>query len=306
MEAADGADAQLVDIDFQVLGLEDQPIVVDGLSIRLLQDEQGVISIVDIIQTPKNGGLSHEAAAEPSEDTEQAFKILPIGDLNSHSELDSTRPPRPHHGLGKHPRPSCEGMTAPFCRWAQMVEGKMHDAFRGSFNSHHAPKRPCPGMMRGHRKGPHDAAGNKIPIKGGIPKFMPWKYTPETFNKGTPVRPHRGHGPRPHGHHHHRGSFLHQVAMSAKHLFFGFIVPIMIGVAAGMTASLLGMFVGTLIAWTWIKLVRGGRRGYEAVEQVEADNDDAEVVYQEEKKTLVPADAQDEEEPLPVYTERHE
>lgn len=80
----------------------------------------------------------------------------------------------------------------------------------------------------------------------------------------------------------------------------GFVIPVMIGVAAGMTASILGMLVGSCIAWLWIKFVRGGRRGTASVSAEESavglDSDEKKRLMADEEETV-------NDEPLPVYTE---
>ena len=70
------------------------------------------------------------------------------------------------------------------------------------------------------------------------------------------------------------------------------LVPIFAGITMGMTVSLLGMLLGRLIAFLWIKFARGGQRGYATVAQEEGE---AEVVDEKVYEVYV------EEEPLPRY-----
>ena len=71
------------------------------------------------------------------------------------------------------------------------------------------------------------------------------------------------------------------------------LIPVMAGVTMGMTVSLIGMLVGRLIAFVWIKFRRGGQRGYASVTQ---DEDETEVAEKGEIHLLT-------SEPLPVYEE---
>ena len=59
----------------------------------------------------------------------------------------------------------------------------------------------------------------------------------------------------------------------------------------GMFVSLVGMTVGRVIAFLWIKYRRGGQRGYASVAQSEVDDETVE-------KGLVEVN---EDEPLPEY-----
>ncbi|KAH0563027.1 hypothetical protein GP486_002400 [Trichoglossum hirsutum] len=102
---------------------------------------------------------------------------------------------------------------------------------------------------------------------------------------------HHGHhgsqGYRGHHHHHHDGhrwgKFLHQLKRVAAHI----LVPVFIGIAAGMAASALGMAAGLLVLFLWKKLYRGGSRGsYSVVQQSEDYQGDSKVVGQLDDKDL--------------------
>ncbi|KAI9812784.1 MAG: hypothetical protein M1827_004541 [Pycnora praestabilis] len=90
-----------------------------------------------------------------------------------------------------------------------------------------------------------------------------WKY-PSKSSIDHSVRPqHESH----HGHRkHHHGlkSSLHKITTTIVQVF----VPVLIGIAAGMTASLLGLAVGQLIVLLWWKYGRSGKKGpYYKIEQ---------------------------------------
>jgi hypothetical protein len=83
-------------------------------------------------------------------------------------------------------------------------------------------------------------------------------------------RPHHGVGgsaPKPH-HHHHAGSHHHRHGSTTRkvaRIFAQVVLPILVGVAAGMAASALGMLLGRVIAYSWIYYRRVGRKGSNAV-----------------------------------------
>jgi hypothetical protein len=62
----------------------------------------------------------------------------------------------------------------------------------------------------------------------------------------------------------------------------------------GMFVSLIGMLVGRLISFLWIKFGRGGQRGYASVAQTEQDTESAE-------KGIVLLENDVDEESLPKY-----
>ena len=73
---------------------------------------------------------------------------------------------------------------------------------------------------------------------------------------------------RPHhdGHRHHPGA-LRSVMHFARHLFTFVLLPVMVGVAVGITASAIGMLVGQAVVFLWMRYRRSGREGsYEAVQ----------------------------------------
>ncbi|KAI9882972.1 MAG: hypothetical protein M1823_005276 [Watsoniomyces obsoletus] len=84
-------------------------------------------------------------------------------------------------------------------------------------------------------------------------------------------------------HHHHEmmtggsGSWIHTV----RRVAFGIFIPILIGVAAGMTASLLGMVVGQLLVMLWRRYYRQGKK-YESVAQEEGSETDSESVVSDD------------------------
>ena len=81
----------------------------------------------------------------------------------------------------------------------------------------------------------------------------------------------------------HRGSSMHQASKSHNsllHSVFGFarrifmfvIVPVMVGVVLGMTASAIGMLVGHCIVLLWLKFRRSGDKQQGVYESVEIED----------------------------------
>jgi hypothetical protein len=68
------------------------------------------------------------------------------------------------------------------------------------------------------------------------------------------------------------------------------LIPVMAGIFVGLTVSMVGLLVGKMIGWFWMKFVRGGKRGYASVA---LDEETAESAT--DKKEIEHA------EPLPVY-----
>jgi len=61
--------------------------------------------------------------------------------------------------------------------------------------------------------------------------------------------------------------------------FVAVLIPVMAGIFVGLTVSIVGLVVGRAIGWLWIRLVRGGKRGYASVAQDDESGEEAEKVY---------------------------
>jgi len=98
-------------------------------------------------------------------------------------------------------------------------------------------------------------------------------------------RPHP-HGGRPHhgkhhgGHRHHQKGFVRFMRM-LRNVTIHILIPVFIGVVAGLTASVIGMVFGQLVVFAW-RTIRGGSQPYSRVEQDDIDDDD-----DEESKILI-------------------
>lgn len=115
---------------------------------------------------------------------------------------------------------------------------------------------------------PHNKGGDKH--HGGMPHRRP---------DGTVELPShiqfKPSGDHKHHHHHHKGFFGHML----KNIVRVFFVPLLIGVAFGLAASVVGMLGGQIIVYLWMKF-RGTKR-QAAYERLDTDEKDAPPAYQD-------------------------
>jgi hypothetical protein len=114
--------------------------------------------------------------------------------------------------------------------------------------------------------------------KAGAPKALP--------------HGHGGHGSEHGAHRHHRHHGLSRFLHVLKRVAFHVLIPVLIGIAAGFTASLIGIFVGQSVVYFWRTFYRRGRKGpYSRVEQNETKADE-----KDQEKSLL-----EHQDPPPVY-----
>jgi hypothetical protein len=100
---------------------------------------------------------------------------------------------------------------------------------------------------------------------------------------------HRG-GYRGHHHRHHGfARFIHAMKRVALHV----LAPILIGIAVGMTASIVGMIAGQMIVFFWRAVYRNDHRHYTQVEQEGTEEE-----FSDEKEPII-----EHQGPPPVYDE---
>ena len=110
-------------------------------------------------------------------------------------------------------------------------------------------------------------------------------------SKGIP-HGHGEHGSKHGPHHHHKHNGLSRLLHALKRAALHFLIPVLIGIAAGFTASLIGMFVGQSVVFLWRTFYRRGRNGpYSRVEQYETEAD-----KKDQEKSLL-----EHQDPPPVY-----
>ena len=269
--AADGTNAELMDVDFHVKSFNGADINTDDLTLRVLKDENDNLSIADVIKVPKKGS-DMPAHKQEDEEEESTFTILPI---NPTTDSPTIAPPQPE----------CTGPSARICQIKAILDSKVQalktavEIAKARASGKKMPHKPCPGKMMhlGHPMAPASPTPPTqpaVPVKGGVGKFWTIKVGDDAEPHAQPDQPteqqqnENSEEPQaepPHGHHHHKGPRrncrMARVARALHRFFFGFVVPVLIGIAAGMTASLLGMVVGTALAMLWFVVVRGGRRG---------------------------------------------
>ena len=255
---------EIIPLDFQILSLNDQPMTIDEIAIQLLRDENGELLILSV---------------EPAHENMMDHFPMSFG--------PPPPPPHPHHGPGEHPDgppdgppgpppKECDSLPAPLCRFLHAVDENFEAAkhssigkFGGCGGHKGGPPHEMPGHIRPHFGAP-DADGNRK--FEGMPPHM---------------RPHGPHGHKgPHGRHGHHGPH-HRHALG--HAFFmgvvAILIPVMAGIFVGLTVSMVGLLVGKMIGFLWIKFVRGGKRGYASValdeETVDSEMDKKEIEHAE-------------------------
>ena len=205
--------------------------------------------------------------------TVQLLSTKEHGLLIAHSEISERPTPRPDDSVGQMPEdfrfpeaiPSvapafdfgkhreCKNIPATMCKLRNIIEDKI----MGMQNRIRKGKPGC------GQQGKHGPPGGILPnhIRPHFPKDG--EQGPKSH--GQP------HNIKPHGDHH--KSFYHAFTRGLSAVF----IPTMAGIAVGMTVSLIGLVVGRLIGFFWIRSYRGGRRGYSGValdetkaEQIEA------------------------------------
>lgn len=127
---------------------------------------------------------------------------------------------------------------------AAMANARAKAASAAAASAATAEKVKCFCMRCFHRMAGHPAAS----IPGGRTTQLP------THNRMRPGQFGSHHGP--HGHHH---GFVHSVLAFARRIFTFVLLPVMVGVAVGMTASAMGMLVGQAVVILWMKYSRSSR-----------------------------------------------
>lgn len=129
--------------------------------------------------------------------------------------------------------------------------------------------------------------GQKKTCGMGRPPHGFWKH-PRPDEHGD--HPHRHRWGSHHGHHwHHRHHRYHRLGHILHQTFRFFVVPALLGIVGGLAASAIGMLLGQLIVFIWLRVYRRNQRGPLRVER-EA------VVSGDEKDGLL-----DDVEVLPAY-----
>lgn len=244
---------------YQIFSIDNHPVTVDGVEVTALKRKDGKMALLNVEPVPK---------------ADTIFDSLPPHHPGSHDN----KKPSEHH------KPC--SLPAPICHFRDVVEAKMSELKAGI--PHYKLKFGKPGCHGRKGKG----QGVRLPTHRRPPHFQgaegPHAHRPDG-HRGKPWR-HHGAG-FAHPHHHHHASGVHRALQSI--LFV--LVPIFLGITMGLLVSVVGMLVGRLIAFVWLRFVRGGRRGYASVRlnEEEAEAEDAE---KDDVESVV-------SEPLPKYEE---
>lgn len=261
----------LIPIRHTIFELEHQPVSLDEVTVQLLKTHKGELLIVHAESNAQLPPRPDDSFGPPPEEMPEDF-LFPFP---PHRDGPPGPPPA---DLGKHKE--CKNLPAALCKFRNILEDKIMGMKKGGCHGRKGG-RPHMGMLPGHIKGPH------FPRPEGL--------------HGKPHHHGRPHHMRPmgHDHHgHHRHHFMHAFTRGLAAV----LIPTMAGVAVGMTVSLLGLLVGRLIGFLWIKFYRGGRRGYASValDESTADRADAEKEILKEEEAV---DAPPVYEEAPAYEE---
>ncbi|SMQ48769.1 unnamed protein product [Zymoseptoria tritici ST99CH_3D7] len=226
-EMATPAGDVLIPIKYTIFGLEGQPVSIDEVQIKLLKTTAGDLYIMLV-------GTLGRLPPRPDD------SILPHA-----GHIDMLFPPPPSHQKTDE---DCKVLPPALCKLRNMLEAKI-----SGMKKHGGMRRPCPGMMNmkdGKSRHHHDSKPGRLP--------------PGLFGINPTDAPPSPHG-RPHHHRPHHGHHQHSFFENFSRGFAAVLIPTLAGIAVGMMVSLLGLVLGRVIGYLWIKLYRGGRKGYASV-----------------------------------------
>ena len=281
----------IVPIRLSIVDLEGVPVQVPTVTIDLIKLSSGELMIAKVDTIPFE--------ETPGQECTNAFcraKAIAISHLREMMEGAKGRLEKAGKLLGMKGK-GCGASRGPS---AQRKPGhRVHP--------HEHGERPYEHEERPHHEHPHEQGDHPHHEHEGHPHAQGERphHGPDGHPHEESERPH-GHGDGPHAygdripHHHHphmhahghgRHNKIHRFIHRATHLF---IIPALLGVVGGLTASAIGMVVGQTIVSLWFRFVRGGRRGNVSSARVN------ETGIEEEKEALV---GEEEDETLPPYEE---
>ncbi|KAL8901717.1 MAG: hypothetical protein Q9192_000404 [Flavoplaca navasiana] len=151
------------------------------------------------------------------------------------------------------------------CRVMHKVKGAMRKAHAHAKTAAHKVKCFCVKCIHNLGFAPqHSSYRPAIPGQAGNPSRLP---THHVMRPGQFKAHHNSQYP-------HARPWVHTLARAVKHAFSIVLLPIIVGVIFGVTASAIGMLVGQLIVAVWLRLRRNNSRNvsYEPVETEEKDS----------------------------------
>ncbi|KAJ5345454.1 hypothetical protein N7541_008133 [Penicillium brevicompactum] len=201
----------LIDLRFTVLDVENRPVPVDTVAISFIQTPTGEIFI-------GRAGIE---------------KTTPVDNHTSWRD--------------------CQGKTKCLQELLMArIRGLLASAKNRVMGMAKPGRKGCHGKHKGIQPGPHghhEESLDNMPFPPPPPPFGEG-FEAEEFGPGGPHgHPHgfSGHGPRPHHHHGHHGAF----ARTFSRVVHFIVVPAILGVLAGLTASAVGMLVGQAVVFLW-------------------------------------------------------
>lgn len=260
-EKVDPKGNAIIHIKYHIISVDNHPVTVDAIEVTCLKDSEDKLMLI---------------SAQPLAGPSTIFDAL------------TPTAPRP-------PVKAVCSLPPLVCQWRDFVEAKVA-ALRQNMPKHFGMRTGCAGRKGTQQGSKHPWADENgdvhLPshIRPHLPHFAADAGKPNG-HRGMNGRPHhrpesghRGqHGH--HGHHRHHHHSFHAIVRG----FLMILVPIFLGITMGMAVSIVGMIIGRLIAFVWIRFVRGGQRGY------------ASVRLSEEDAEIADAHAEEHDEPLPVY-----
>ncbi|KAJ5775466.1 uncharacterized protein N7511_000477 [Penicillium nucicola] len=216
---SDEPDYELLDIRFTVLDLETHPVPVDTVTVTVLEDPNGELFIVKM-EIEKTTPASDRISWKECHGKAKCLQELLVARIRGLLDGAKTRV----MGMAKADRKGCHG-------------------------KHEPKKLGHPGPHGHHEEGP-----DSMPFPPP-PPFGEEDFQVEELGPAGPHSHHGHHGfgsdadrpPRPHHHRPHHGAFTRTFSRVVHFI----VVPAVLGVLAGLTASAVGMLVGQAVVFLW-------------------------------------------------------
>ena len=190
----------------------------------------------------------------------------------------------------------CTSRFPVLCKWRAIIMHKIHkakSAFRGCHRRVRLHLMRIAHRLPHHRVHHHQHHNHHNKIQKidpfAIPHLIPHPHKSNTNTHSQTQQPHEMEISTPPTHHYyqpphpqvHKHSMIHTI----RRIYIHIIVPIFIGIAAGMTASLLGLVIGQLVVVLWRRFYRRSASPYTGISQVDEEKerflDDGETQYED-------------------------
>ncbi|KKY24483.1 hypothetical protein UCRPC4_g02441 [Phaeomoniella chlamydospora] len=262
----DGPEGTLIPVHLTIVDLDGVPVKVPTVIVNVMHLENNDLIIMKVDEIPFEDSPGSECESAMCRAREIAFDHL-------RHMIEAARAHADKYGKKMGFKPKGKG-----CGGKKMG----HKGHKGHDTEGPRPPMPFPPMPFEAPEGPFDGPEGPFGDMEEGPLPVPHKLP---GHRRPPFPPHPQHH---HGHHRHHHSTMHKFLHRAVHLF---VIPALLGVIGGLTASAIGMFVGQTIVFLWFRFVRGGQRG-------RAFDVRREAAFEDEKEELM--DSDDEDTP-PVY-----